>query len=99
MNWYLLLGIGLCVIGFVWHIVSPTWDSVEHTYRTNFSKTMEYMCVPIGFFFFYAPNMVVNSFSSLGIFFLYLTIGLIVDMVIRFVINKIKVKRKNRTKK
>lgn len=99
MNWYFILGIILCVIGFVWHITSPTWDSVEHSYRTNLSLTLEYLCVPMGFASLMAPHMVVYNFTTLGIFFLYLLIGLVVDMVIRFVINKIKLKRKEKAKK
>ena len=97
MDWYFLSGVVLCIIGLVWHFLSPDWSSVEHTYRTNLSLALEYLCVPMGFACLIAPHIVVYDFPSLGRFFLYLLIGLVVDMVIRFVINKIKLyRRKNR---
>ncbi len=99
MNWYIILGIILCVTGLVWHILSPDWNSVEHTYRTNFSLTLESLCVPMGFACFMAQHMAVYNFTTLGKFFLYLLIGLVIDMVIRFVINKIKLKRKKKKAK
>lgn len=98
MNWYFLLGIVLCIVGLVWHFLSPDWSSVEHTYRTNLSLTLEYLCVPMGFACLIVPRMVVYNFSSLGRFFLYLLIGLVIDMVIRFVINKIKQNRRRKNK-
>lgn len=99
MDWYFLLGVVLCVIGLVWHFLSPDWSSVEHTYRTNLSLTLEYLCVPMGFACLIAPHISVYDFPSLGRFFLYLIIGLVIDMVIRFAINKIKLHRRINRKK